>query len=201
MFTTCQQQSLLFLFLFCFLCFCSVSSVSPLSFRIKHGDLIRDKEGEVLVSDGFNFVMGFFGFQNSSSRYVGIWYYNIPDSQPIWVANRNKPINGNGGSFTISTNGNLVILDENKNQIWSTNVSITHNNKNNSEAFLRDDGNLVLSNEKVVLWFFLNKSMHLLYFEWERKNIPIMILGEFLFALFISIRAFSLLKVQSQFTT
>ncbi|KAK2447143.1 G-type lectin S-receptor serine/threonine-protein kinase B120 [Trifolium repens] len=152
MFTKFQQQSLLFLFLFCFLCFCSVSSVSPLSFRIKHGDLIRDKEGEVLVSDGFNFVMGFFGFQNSSSRYVGIWYHNIPDSQAIWVANRNKPINGNGGSFTISTNGNLVILDENKNQIWSTNVSITHNNKNNSEAVLKDDGNLVLSNEKDVLW-------------------------------------------------
>ncbi|CAJ2648784.1 unnamed protein product [Trifolium pratense] len=149
-----QQQCLLFLFLFCFLCFCSVSTraASSSRFSIKHGDFIRDKEGEVLVSDGLNFVMGFFGFENSSSRYVGIWYYNIPDSQAIWVANRNKPINGKGGSFTISTNGNLVIIDGNKKQIWSTNVSVTHNNKNNSEAVLGDDGNLVLSNGNDVLW-------------------------------------------------
>jgi len=62
----------------------------------------------------------------------------------IWVANRNKPINGNSGSFTVSTNGNLVILNGNKNQRWSTNVSIIHNNKNSSEAVLGDDGNLVL---------------------------------------------------------
>lgn len=94
--------------------------------------------------------MGFFGFENTSSRYVGIWYYNIPGPKLIWVANRDKPINNNDGSFTISTNGNLVILDQNKKQIFSTNV---HNkNMNNSKAVLRDDGNLVLYNGKMVIW-------------------------------------------------
>ncbi|CAL5183335.1 unnamed protein product [Lathyrus oleraceus] len=155
MITTNHYQTLFsFACLSCFICFCSefpcAASTSIVS--IKHGDFIRDKEGEVLVSNGFNFVMGFFGFQNSSSRYVGIWYYNIPGPQVIWVANRNKPINGNNGSFTISTNGNLVILDENEKHVWSTNVSIIQNNKNNSEAVLNDDGNLVLSNGRVVLW-------------------------------------------------
>ncbi|XP_058771666.1 G-type lectin S-receptor-like serine/threonine-protein kinase B120 [Vicia villosa] len=140
--------------LLCFLCFCSEFSGAASTSRdsIKHGDFIRDREGEALVSNDFNFVMGFFGFQNSSSRYVGIWYYNIPGPQVIWVANRNKPINGSNGSFTMSTNGNLVILDENETQLWSTNVSIAQNNKNNSEVVLQDDGNLVLSNGKVVLW-------------------------------------------------
>lgn len=151
---TTYQPFVFLTLLFCFLCFCSelLHAASSSRVSIKHGEFIRDKEGEVLVSDGYNFVMGFFGFENSSSRYVGIWYYNIPGPEVIWVANRNKPINGNGGSFTVSTNGNLVILDGNKNQLWSTNVSIIHNNKNNSEAVLGDDGNLVLSNEKEVLW-------------------------------------------------
>ncbi|CAI8591269.1 unnamed protein product [Vicia faba] len=155
MITTNHCQTLFsFACLSCFFCFCSEFSCAASTSRvsIKHGDFIRDKEGEVLVSNGFNFVVGFFGFQNSSSRYVGIWYYNIPGPQVVWVANRNKPINGNGGSITISTNGNLVILDENKTQLWSTNVSIIDSNKNNSEAVLKDNGNLVLSNGKVVLW-------------------------------------------------
>ena len=137
-----------FTLFFYFVCFCPEFTQGG----IKHGDVVRDEQGDVLFSDGFNFVMGFFGFDNSSSRYVGIWYYNIPGPQIIWVANRNTPINGNGGSFTIAENGNLVILDENKNQIWSTNVSIGQNNTNNNEAVLRDDGNLVLANENAVLW-------------------------------------------------
>ncbi|CAK8530427.1 unnamed protein product [Lathyrus sativus] len=155
MITTNRCQTLFsFAFLFYFIRFCSEFSCAASTSRvsIKHGDFIKDKEGEILVSNGFNFVMGFFGFQNSSSRYVGIWYHNIPGPQVIWVANRNKPIHGNNGSFTISTNGNLVILDENKKQLWSTNVSIIHSNKSNSEAVLKEDGNLVLSNGKVVLW-------------------------------------------------
>ncbi|XP_024636255.1 G-type lectin S-receptor-like serine/threonine-protein kinase B120 [Medicago truncatula] len=133
---------------FTLLCFCLGFSQGG----IKQGDIVRDQEGDVLFSDGFNFAMGFFGFGNSSSRYVGIWYYNIPGPQIIWVANRNTPINGNRGSFTVAENGNLVILDENKNQIWSTNVSISQNNTDNYEAVLRDDGNLVLANENAVLW-------------------------------------------------
>ncbi|AES63664.2 G-type lectin S-receptor-like Serine/Threonine-kinase [Medicago truncatula] len=149
MLSTYKRVASCTLLFYIFLCFCSVISQGD---PIKQGDFIRDEDGEVLFSDGHNFVMGFFGFQDSSSRYVGIWYYNIPGPEVIWVANRNTPINGNGGSFTITENGNLVILDENKNQLWSTNVSSVRNNMNNTEAFVRDDGNLVLSNDNVVLW-------------------------------------------------
>ncbi|TKY71599.1 phosphorylation protein [Spatholobus suberectus] len=116
--------------------------------RIAPGDRIRDEERETLVSDGLNFVMGFFGLDNSSSRYVGIWYYNNPGPAVIWVANRDKPINGTGGAITVENDGNLVLLDGAMNQVWSTNVS-THRN---SSALLRDDGNLVLSSEKKEVW-------------------------------------------------
>lgn len=79
---------------------------------------------------------------NNSLRYVGIWYYRISSAAFIWVANRDKPIKGREGVITIGIDGNLVILDGDKNQVWSSNVS---NLKNNTKAVLDDDGNLVLS--------------------------------------------------------
>ncbi|XP_061368814.1 G-type lectin S-receptor-like serine/threonine-protein kinase B120 [Gastrolobium bilobum] len=138
-------QRLVFVFLFSFLCFYTVFSSSATSRnRITRGDLIRD--GETLVSDGLNFEMGFFTMDNSSSRYVGIWYYNIPGPAVIWVANRDKPIKDKGGAITIARDGNLVILDGGKNQVWSSNA---FNTRNDSEAVLHDDGNLVLSSSGV----------------------------------------------------
>ncbi|KAK4253963.1 hypothetical protein QN277_009405 [Acacia crassicarpa] len=139
------QTTILFLLLFPFLfivCFFTLfshaaSSITP---RI----LIRDVDGETLLSEELNFELGFFSLDNNSSlRYVGIWYYRIPGAAFIWVANRDRPINGRVGVITIGIDGNLVIFDGDKNQVWSSNVSNIKNN--NTEAVLRDDGNLVLS--------------------------------------------------------
>lgn len=114
--------------------------------------MIRDKDHETLVSDGLNFVMGFFSLDDSSSRYVGIWYYNVPGPALIWVANRDKPINDTNGAITVANDGNLVVLDGTMNKIWSTNVFIDENKNKNSSAELRDDGNLVLSTQRKELW-------------------------------------------------
>ena len=138
------------LFLLCFLlCFCTLFSVAARS-RITKGELIRD--GDTLVSDGLNFEMGFFNCGNSPSRYVGIWYYDVPQPTVIWVANREKPIRGGRGAITIERDGNLVIFDGDQRKVWSSNVSISGNKS--SEAVLRDDGNLVLSVEgaKKAAW-------------------------------------------------
>ncbi|KAL5054389.1 hypothetical protein RYX36_035071, partial [Vicia faba] len=84
--------------------------------------------------------MGFFSF-NNSSRYVGIWYHNVPVSAYVWVANRGKPIKNRQGSITIKKDGNLVVLDGENNGVWSSNISVSIQN---SQAVLRNDGNLVL---------------------------------------------------------
>jgi len=145
-------MSISVVFLFSFISFHNLFSFAASSnIRITRGVVIRDNEHETLVSEELNFVMGFFGSDNSSSRYVGIWYHNIPATPVIWVANRDKPINGTGGSITIANDGNLVVLDGAANLVWSTNVSVDSNNKNCS-ATLRDSGNLVLSSEKKELW-------------------------------------------------
>ncbi|GMY37160.1 G-type lectin S-receptor-like serine/threonine-protein kinase At1g11330 [Fagus crenata] len=89
------------------------------------------KDSETLVSEGSDFKLGFFGPANSTNRYVGIWYGHISVSTVIWVANRNKPLK----------NGNLVVLDGQKEILWSSNVT---NSVDNSSARLLDTGNLVL---------------------------------------------------------
>ena len=99
------------------------------------------KDSETLVFEGSDFKLGFFSPANSTNRYVGIWYGHISVSTIIWVAKRNKPLKSSSGILTISEDGNLVVLDGQKQILWSSNVT---NSVDNSSARLLDTGNLVL---------------------------------------------------------
>ncbi|KAG5539474.1 hypothetical protein RHGRI_019875 [Rhododendron griersonianum] len=98
------------------------------------------KDGNVLVSSGETFALGFFSPENSSRRYVGIWYNKIPKQTVVWVSNRDSPINGTSGVLSLNRDGNLVIYDNTRNRtVWQTNVSAV-----SYSARLLDSGNLVL---------------------------------------------------------
>ncbi|KAE9591792.1 putative protein kinase RLK-Pelle-DLSV family [Lupinus albus] len=92
---------------------------------------------ETLSSNGF--TLGFLSPPNSTNRYVGIWY--MTESTVVWLANRNQPLRDSLGSFAISEDGNLVVMNGTKKVIWSSNVS---NIATNSTCQLLDSGNLVL---------------------------------------------------------
>lgn len=94
-----------------------------------------------MISEGGRFALGFFGPQGSGSRYVGIWYQEVGNESVVWVANRERPISGNGGVLTIGNDGNLMVMDGNGDVVWSTNLSVR---SSNSTAVLMDTGNLVL---------------------------------------------------------
>lgn len=119
---------------------------------ITQGQLIRD--GQVIISAGQKFALGFFSSGNSTYRYVGIWYYKIPVQTVIWVANRDKPISDESGVLSIGNDGNLMVLDGNT-SIWSTNTSSA---STNMSAILMDSGNLLLlrsadiDNPSKALW-------------------------------------------------
>ncbi|KEH22732.1 G-type lectin S-receptor-like Serine/Threonine-kinase [Medicago truncatula] len=97
------------------------------------------KDPETLISKDGNFTFGFFSPKNSTNRYVGIWWKS--QSTIIWVANRNKPLNDSNGIVTISEHGNLVVLNGQKQVIWSSYVS---NIVSNTTSQMSDSGNLVL---------------------------------------------------------
>ncbi|CAJ1795872.1 unnamed protein product [Sphenostylis stenocarpa] len=97
------------------------------------------KDNETITSSGGNFTLGFFTPQNSTNRYVGIWWQ--PKFTVIWVANRNQPLNDSSGVVTIAKDGNLVVLNGQNHEIWSSHVSTVGSN---CTSKLLDSGNLVL---------------------------------------------------------
>ncbi|OMP11985.1 hypothetical protein COLO4_03550 [Corchorus olitorius] len=111
------------------------------------------KDPEFIVSQGGVFRLGFFNFANSTNRYVGIWYNQIPVQTVIWVANRNKPLKDSSGILKISETGNLVVSNGQEEILWSSNV--TNLVGSNTSALLLDSGNLVLKNEdenRTTIW-------------------------------------------------
>ncbi|CAD5168415.1 unnamed protein product [Musa acuminata subsp. malaccensis] len=109
---------------------------------------------QTITSAGGNFVLGFFKLGNSSSRYyVGIWYKKVSKITPVWVANRETPVADQSTSeLRIAGDGNLVLLNQSKSIVWSTDANIS---SNSTLAVLLDDGNLQLrdeSNESQVFW-------------------------------------------------
>ncbi|WCJ42969.1 G-type lectin S-receptor-like serine/threonine-protein kinase At1g11330 [Euphorbia peplus] len=99
------------------------------------------KDSESLISPDNTFKLGFFSPVNSTNRYVGIWYNQIPVITPIWIANRNNLLTDSSGILKVSENGNLLVLNgqDSQNTVWSSNVS-----SGNSTAQLNNDGNLIL---------------------------------------------------------
>ncbi|XP_062087418.1 G-type lectin S-receptor-like serine/threonine-protein kinase RKS1 isoform X2 [Humulus lupulus] len=104
------------------------------------------KDGDILISAGKTFALGFFSpAGNTRNRYVGIWYYKIPQQTVVWVANRDTPLNDTSGVLSIDGRGDLVIYGSNNSRssvFWSANASV--HDANSSMAKLLDVGNLVL---------------------------------------------------------
>ncbi|KAK8985480.1 hypothetical protein V6N11_068734 [Hibiscus sabdariffa] len=111
------------------------------------------KDPEAIISEGGVFGLGFFSLANSSNRYVGILYNQVPVQTVVWVANRNKPLMDFSGILNLSSDGNIVVLNGKSEILWSSNV--TNSAPNTTTAQLLDSGNLVLYNDDsngVNLW-------------------------------------------------
>ncbi|KAI5410760.1 G-type lectin S-receptor-like serine/threonine-protein kinase At4g27290 isoform X1 [Lathyrus oleraceus] len=78
---------------------------------------------DTLVSAGETFEAGFFNFGDPQRQYFGIWYKNISPRTIVWVANRDTPVHNSTGLLKLNDQGNLVILDDSKGVVWSSNSS------------------------------------------------------------------------------
>lgn len=111
---------------------------------------------QTIISSGDVFELGFFTPGNSSKWYVGIWYRHTPDTF-VWVANRDRPLQNSFGSLKIAQDGNIVLLDDVGDTVWSSNQSKVED----TVAQLFDNGNFVLRREDNVdpedyLWMSFN---------------------------------------------
>ncbi|CAA3033544.1 Hypothetical predicted protein [Olea europaea subsp. europaea] len=107
---------------------------------------------ETLISSGQSFELGFFTRGNLGKWYVGIWYKKFPEIV-VWVANRESPIMNSSGVLTVSSDGDLILLNGMRGVVWSSNTS---GRVQGSVAQLLESGNLVLrrkdDNSERYLW-------------------------------------------------
>ncbi|KAH7675762.1 S-receptor-like serine/threonine-protein kinase protein [Dioscorea alata] len=126
-------------------------------------------DGQSLVSANQSFELGFFSPQNSTNRYVGIWYHNISVQTVVWVGNRDRPVADATGVISFDSYGNLRIVDARGSSfVFTYGFSSTQS----AVAKLLDNGNLVLMDA--------NDSSHILYesFDYPTDNfLPGMKLG------------------------
>lgn len=102
-------------------------------------------DGEVLVSSGGTFTLGFFIPANASNnhRYIGIWYSRTAGQEVIWVANRRHPIISNSAILSIAINGSLLVTDGESTIIWwyASGAQVA-----NPTAQLLENGNFIVTN-------------------------------------------------------
>ncbi|KAG2575012.1 hypothetical protein PVAP13_7KG400100 [Panicum virgatum] len=102
--------------------------------------------GDMLISEGRAFALGFFSPTNSSkSLYLGIWYNNIPERTIVWIANRDSPISNHSSvKLTITNSSEMVLFDSEGRSVWMTANTTTTGGADGAVAVLLDSGNFVL---------------------------------------------------------
>ncbi|CAJ2654946.1 unnamed protein product [Trifolium pratense] len=142
---------MLSIFCFCLILFTSFNHCLARDI-ITINNLLRDEEKHTLISAGENFELGFFTPNETSlgyrKRYVGIWYYNLTPKTVVWVANRDNPVQDSSGTFVISQNGNLMVLDSTGKSYWSTNLETSLSSSLHRKVKLLDNGNLIVIDEE-----------------------------------------------------
>nr|GMD08430.1 G-type lectin S-receptor-like serine/threonine-protein kinase At4g27290 [Ipomoea batatas] len=135
--------------LLAFLCFfCNLGGSTD---SLRPGESVTPNQ--TLVSADGNFALGFFRPGNSSSSFLGIWYNSI-NKTVIWVANRESPLPSQDSEavFTLGYDGNLQLLDGERNIIWSTNISGSGLAGNSTAAQLQDAGDLIVKHGESIVW-------------------------------------------------
>ncbi|CDY40951.1 BnaCnng09940D [Brassica napus] len=98
--------------------------------------------GQTLSSPDGSYEFGFFSPNNTRNQYVGVWFKNITPQVVVWVGNRDKPVTKTPANLTLSTNGSLVLLEgEEQDLIWSIGETFS---SNELRGELLDNGNFVL---------------------------------------------------------
>ncbi|KAM3710321.1 hypothetical protein ACJW31_01G020400 [Castanea mollissima] len=110
------------------------------------GTSLSVEKPDILASPNGDFSAGFYSVGDNAYCFA-IWFRN--SRTVVWMANRDQPINGKLSKLTLLKNGNLILTDANKLNVWTTNTVLL----SFVQLYLHNTGNLVLcNNEGLILW-------------------------------------------------
>ncbi|KAM4129406.1 hypothetical protein ACJW30_01G020600 [Castanea mollissima] len=120
--------------------------LSSVLITISKGTSISVEKPYILISPNGDFSASFYSMGDHAFCFT-IWFSNT--RTVVWMANRDQPVHGRHSKLSLLKNGNLILTDANKLNVWTTNtVSLSF-----VQLFLHNTGNLVLCNvDTVILW-------------------------------------------------
>ncbi|XP_052174007.1 putative receptor protein kinase ZmPK1 [Diospyros lotus] len=136
-------------FFFLFASLFTLRTSSKTQHYLERGSSLFVEDASTVISSADNsFACGFHEVGRNAYAF-GIWFANSRTRTIVWMANRDKPVNGHGSRASLRGDGAMVLTDIDGSIVWETNTSST----NVQRAVLLNSGNLVLmdSNGK-ILW-------------------------------------------------
>ncbi|PRQ17457.1 putative protein kinase RLK-Pelle-SD-2b family [Rosa chinensis] len=112
---------------------------------------VKNDVSDFLTSPDNSFTCGFYGV-GTNAYWFSIWFTHSRDRTVIWMANRNRPVNGLGSRTSLTRDGSMVLTDVDGIQVWSPDLNSTSANLA-ERAELLNSGNLVLRGPQgEILW-------------------------------------------------
>ncbi|GLT39510.1 hypothetical protein SLA2020_136960 [Shorea laevis] len=109
---------------------------------LREGDSLHvQKAGDVLASKSGIFNAGFYEVGENAFCFA-IWF-NVssdPNHTVVWMANRDRPVNGKGSKLSLLRNGGLILTDAGRKIVWNLDYPSAYS----VQLKLLNNGNLVL---------------------------------------------------------
>ncbi|CAM8994506.1 unnamed protein product [Rhodiola kirilowii] len=137
----CRTRSLSSPLLLLLLLILSISTLSSSTSTLRRGSAL--KLSDLLTSPDGSFTCGFYT-TGLNAFWFSIWYTHSADPTLVWIANRDKPVNGQSSKVSLRRDGGLVLTDVDASVVWLSNTSSFDVDVDRAE--LMDTGNLVLRN-------------------------------------------------------
>ncbi|KAJ9694811.1 hypothetical protein PVL29_010337 [Vitis rotundifolia] len=109
---------------------------------------VENDSDDYITSPDKSFTCGFNGM-GENAYWFSIWFTNSKERTVVWMANRNRPVNGRGSRISLQRDGTMLLRDADGSTVWGTNTTSTDVDR----AELLDTGNLVLKDPRgKILW-------------------------------------------------
>ena len=107
-----------------------------------------ERSSDIIVSPDNTFSAGFRSVGDNAYCFA-VWFTKAVHFTPVWLANRDQPVNGRYSTLSMEKSGNLVLMDAGRSMVWNTDTT----SASPVQLQLLNTGNLVLqTSTNITLW-------------------------------------------------